>query len=378
LGVTGGGGSAYTIASVGGNQPITLAPNGTGEINLTKNTKLSANQKLTFMSSDANPAHYISFRGGNIGVGLDLVWPAAAGAAGQVMVLDGAGTSLEWASIATAPGGATTVDAVARYSNTAGGLKNSILVVSDAGEATGLISCVIGDIRIGTVDSQTISTNGAVDLIVAPTGNGALNVRGNVLVAPSNAFQRHLRLYNAGGTFYTGLQSDSATAANAIWSLPSAFPATPGILKSSAAGVMSVDALAAAAGPLRASAGGVVSVNNFATVANQLAKYSDTVATFAASGTYLDANNNLSVGTTSIAGGGVTNSITLLVGNQPGAVGANLLAIGTRDTGGNGVVLALSGSGVGGVTGAGTSTVSNKISIYVNGNRYYLFASVAP
>src|SRR6185503_15386069 len=68
--------SANTIASTNLNGPITLAPNGTGSIQLTKNTEISATRTLKFMAENAT--NYITFRAGASVINQDFIWPTAA------------------------------------------------------------------------------------------------------------------------------------------------------------------------------------------------------------------------------------------------------------------------------------------------------------
>jgi hypothetical protein len=524
--------SANTIASTNLNGPVTLAPSGTGPIQLTKNTEISASKTLKFFAD--NGVNYVTFRAGASVVNQDFIWPTAAPVATQVLSFAG-GSNLSWVNIPTSPG-ASTVDALARYSNTVGGIKDSTSNLNDAGELT-LTSFSNTSIKIGGTTGtlhQTISTlTTDLNLIVAPNGVGALNCQADLWVSPSSGVQRKLRLYTT-ANFYAALSSNNLMTTNVIWTLPVAggtagyfvtdvanamsirpfpvtvidnvpkfsdiagsltgsslsisgagaatglasctfgniavsvtantiantavntdlsfitngtgkillkstvstdtntnltlspsgtgitvsttdmalqlagtslrfrfyntagtnftalqagaavanrtfalpidFPATPGIFKSSSAGVMTIDALAAAAGPLRADAAGVITVNSFATTANHIAKYSDTVATFADSGCFIDANNNLSIGTSTIGTSG-TSCITLNDGAAVTAVAsAGKLSIGTRYTG-SGAVLALFGGGDGGISVSASNIVTHKISIYANGTRYWLLAS---
>lgn len=223
------------IASTNLNGPITLTPNGTGIIQLSKETDIMFGNALKFF----NPAgtQYISFRLGAAGVNQDLLWPTTIAVAGQVLRNSGGGV-LDWASVTTF-GGPSTVNALARYSNITGSLKDSVLILDDVGNATGLLSCSVGHILIGAPDQQTISTFAAnEDLIVAPNGVGAFQVQGDILVKPSSAIQRSLRLYNTAGTFYASLKSTAAIVANVGWFLPATDSA--GTFVSDGAGNMSI------------------------------------------------------------------------------------------------------------------------------------------
>jgi hypothetical protein len=223
------------ISSTNINGPITLTPNGTGIIQLSKEADIMAGNALKFFTPAGT--NYISFRLGATLVNQDLLWPTTIAVAGQVLRNSGGGV-LDWASVTTF-GGPSTVNALARYSNLTGSLKDSILILDDAGNATGLLSCRIGHIVIGAPDQQTITTVAAnEDLIVAPNGVGALSVCGNILVKPSSATQRGLRLYNTAGTFYASLKSNAAIVANVGWFLPATD--SVGTFVSDGAGNMSI------------------------------------------------------------------------------------------------------------------------------------------
>lgn len=503
--------SGNTIASRNTDGAIILAPNGLGIIQLSKNTEILSGQYLKLYA--ANGTNYFSIKGGSSSVNQDLMLPTTAPTIGQVMAYTGP-NQLGWSSIATLPGLSTT-NAIPRYSNTGGSLKDSSTFLDDGSNMTGLTSCVIGNIAIGIGTSaiQTISTTQVnEDLIFEPNGTGATLCRSDVFVKPSALSQSSLKLFNLAGTKYAGLKASPTMALDALWTLPAAgatagyfvtdasnvmsiralptplvtvanvipyytdivgtlgssplsvsgagaitgassitspaalaiqatagssitlttsgagvinlnsatgisinndttlaagkkviftnpagtfatsvvsgaigsnftltlpvsLPAATGILKVGTTGIISADSLGASAGILRTDGGGNVTINNITTAANQLAKYSDTVGTFAATGSSLDANNNLSLGTASI-GTSATMSITLGAGVIASAVGAGLISISNADTG-SGRVLSLYGGGNGGVSASTTNTNTNKIAIRVNGTFYYLLASTS-
>jgi hypothetical protein len=220
--------AANTIATTGGDVSLVLTANGTGEITLSNDTRLNTGKRLKFTASGS--ANYITFRAGATIVNQDLVWPTTAGGAGQVMIYDGAG-SLNWGTVPSFPG-TTTLNAVARYSNITGSLKDSpLFIVSDGGAITGPTSAQIGDIYISTIDSQTIATGGALDLIIAPTGLGALRAQCDVIVTSGGGVQKKLRLYNLAGNFYAGLQAVPGMLGTVTWTLPG----------TSAAGIFTTD-----------------------------------------------------------------------------------------------------------------------------------------
>ena len=238
-GLSFGVGASNVIRSTGLNIPIVLTPNGTGVIELSNNTEIKSGNRFKFFN--AGNTNYITFRAGATGVNQDLAWPTSLAAPTQVMANDGFG-SLYWASVTTYAG-ASTVDAVARYSNLTGGLKDSPnFIVTDAGAATGLVSCIVGDIRIATIDSQRITTTTLdQDLVIAPSGNGTLRNQCDVRIEPSGGFQRKLRLYDnqafPNGK-YAGIQASPLMVADVTWIWPAADSA--GVFSSDGASNISI------------------------------------------------------------------------------------------------------------------------------------------
>ena len=243
-----------------------------------------------------------------------------------------------------------TNNVVPTFTATAGLLQNSAMSIV-AGAATGLTSCTFGNINVGTT-ANTISTIANNDLNLAPNGIGNV-ISQTDLQIKSVGNQLKIQFWNSAATFYTALQSNATS--NLTFTLPTAFPGTAGTVKCDTAGNLSVSTVA--------------------TTALALAKYNDTIGTLINSGSFLDANNNISIGTSSIGTTG-TNCLTLNQGTAVTAIGANLLSIGTRTTG-TGNVLALYGAGDGGISASVDNVVTNKISVYVNGARYYLMATTS-
>lgn len=230
--------SLNQIISTNFNGNITLSPNGTGIIQLSKETDILLGNALKFYNISGG--NFISFSLGTTSVNQTLLWPTTLAAPGQVLQNDGTG-NLVWASITTF-GGPSTINALARYSNTTGSLKNSILILDDAGNATGLNTCAIGNILIGSPTAQSITTTLAnQDLIVSPNGTGSFAVTGDIKVQPSSLAQRKIRLYNTAGTFFAGLASNATMGANVTWSLPATDSA--GAFVSDGAGNLSITSL---------------------------------------------------------------------------------------------------------------------------------------
>jgi hypothetical protein len=211
--------SGNTIASTNNNGEILLNPQGTGVIGLGKDTELRTGSKLKFFN-DAG-THYISFKAAAaFPADLDLTWPVAVPVVGQLLSYTAPNT-LGWASVPIIPGGPTTINAVARYANTGGGLANSVLILDDPGNASGLLSCQIGDILIGGVSSPatlvTLIPN--QDFTLSPNGAGTVLITSDALLKKSTT-QSRLRLYDNTDTRFAGLMANPAMTNNFTWTLP--------------------------------------------------------------------------------------------------------------------------------------------------------------
>ena len=113
--------SAATLSTSQANQNLTIAPNGTGTVNLSASTTITgdltiANQgDLRLREASGNGTNYIAFQAAaNMSADYTITWPAAVTAtAGFFLASDGSG-NLSWASAATGipvtdPGSTATV-----------------------------------------------------------------------------------------------------------------------------------------------------------------------------------------------------------------------------------------------------------------------------
>jgi hypothetical protein len=300
--------SGNTIASTNANGAIILNPNGTGVIQLSKETEVLNGNILKFYKTGG--ANYISFKAGATVVNQDLTWPTTAPSDGQVLSHSTSG-QLAWASIPILPG-LSTLNAVARYANTGGSLKDSGLIIDDSNSATGLTKCSIGDILIGYGSSalQTIATlNANEDLIVEPNGTGNLLSLADISIKPNGLGQNKLRLYNLAGNFYAAIRANPSMITNAIWSLPIT-GGTAGYFVTDATNVMSIRAFPT-------------------TVVDVVPKFSDTTGSLTSS--------TLSIS----AGGAATGLTSIVLGNLNFNTVANTISTSSN----NNLILAPNGTG---------------------------------
>lgn len=287
LGDVGGTTTANTIASTDGGS-IIIEPGAPGTIQLKADTVISATKTLKFFAD--NGANYVTFRAGASVVDQSFIWPTVAPLPTQVLGFSG-GSTLSWMNIPTAAP-TSTINAIARFSNTIGALKDSPLSsLSDAGKLT-TTSFSTGHISIGVFDGQTIATLGADEsLNIVPTGEGALVSKADIYIQPSSLTQRKLRLYDSTGLNFAGLIAKPVMGLDVTWSLPVA-GLTAGYFVTDAANAMSIRAF-----PV--------------TVANNVPKFSDT-------------SGSLTSSSLSISGGGAATGLASCVfGNISVSVTAN-------------------------------------------------------
>lgn len=391
LGTTGN-----TIASTNTNGNINLVPNGTGWVNLSNSTASTSTSTGALVTAGGVGIALKAFIGGALNVTNTTaatsittgsgIFSGGIGVAGKAFIggaLNVTDTTVS-TSVSTGSGIFSGGVGVAGKAFIGGALNVTDTTVSTStSTGSGIFSGgagIAGKAFIGgalnvtdTTDSTTVLTgsgifSGGVGIAKAVT------VGGNIQLINSGT-TLSLRLYNSAATFYTGLQAGAA-AANTTFTLPLAAPAATGLIKSSSSGVMTIDSLGASAGILRTDGSGNVTINSFSCTVNTIAKYTDTVGSIGASGVSVDTNNNLSLGTSSVGGGTPQGTITFTTGTAATSAGTNLLSMGCRSTG-SGIVMALYGNGDGGISASVSAIVTTKISIYVNGTRYYLLASTS-
>lgn len=244
-----------------------------------------------------------------------------------------------------------------------------------SGSLASTVSTTAASLTISTVTSGTLALSSAGDMTLASAGANSITANNDLNIKPASpGTARKINFFNAATTFSTSIVS-GVTLASFTLTLPTALSANTGIMKVDATGAMSISALGTLAGNLRTDGAGAITINNITTAANQVAKYSDTVGTTAPSTMYLDASSNLSIGDTTIPGGGATSSATFVVGTAATSIAASHGTLQARDTGA-GIVPSWYGAGNGGVSASVLpNSMTNKISVYINGTRYYLLAS---
>ena len=181
------------VATIAGNTPIVLSPHGTGVIELTANTEIYADKTLKFFAE--NNTNYITFKAGASVVNQNFIWPSEEPNDGQVLgFLSGA--SLGWVDVGVTPV-ESTINALPRFSNTTGSIKNSGVILDDSGNLTGLLSATFGNIAVNTTTNR-ISTLSNNDLMIEPNGTGSLYLLADTTISPSGATPKLIIEANTG------------------------------------------------------------------------------------------------------------------------------------------------------------------------------------
>jgi len=246
-----------TIQSTNANGNINFAPNGTGIVTSSSEFRVLAGQKIKWMAPTGT--NYFSLQTTTTSDIQDLIWPTVAPLDGQLLGFD-TGASLAWFTVTTT-GGSTTVNAVARYSNVSGSLKNSNIIVDDSGNITGPLSVTVGSLGIGTITDQTITTLGANEnLFLAPNGTGAIVNTGDIWLQPVGAVASIHKFFNPSNTFFAGFRA-GAMLSNVTWTWPLTDSTGTQALVSNGSGVLSwasggggVSSIIGTAGQITASA----------------------------------------------------------------------------------------------------------------------------
>lgn len=379
--------ASNTISSINMNGNIILDANGTGNIQLSNETRILDGSDFRFYTP--GNSHYIGFSAGVSSVDVDLTWPTVAPVGGQVLSYTG-GTSLGWANVTTF-GGPSTINAFPRYSNITGSLKDSIILADDSGNITGSASILVGQIGIGTLDPQTITTTAANEnLKLSPNGSGQVSGPSGIISAPGYTFT---------GKTTNGMWS---SAANTIDFSTNAFRALQLVASpASSANYLTLTSDVAANPVIIGATGAGADVGikfslkgagNLQNVDGTQAKPAYSFASETNSGMYLLTThvlgisiNNFPILTFNNAG-----NVGLSTGNTFNAVGVNVFAISSGTPPNAGLTDALQiycddisagntslcwyGEGTGGVSVVSPTSPNRTIAIKVNGTIFYIAA----
>lgn len=304
--------AANTISTTNGNGDLNIMPNGTGLFRIFNDTTLQAQHELRFFNAFNNG--YVGFKGGASALGASVIWtlPLVDGTNGQVISTNG-GTTLGWTSV-VAFAGASTNNAIAKFNGVAGALQDSGVIISPTNNITGANSIVSGNIGIGTITANTItSTDANGNVIVAPNGNGLVQIitsaaseiqnTGLITVRPVGGGQNPIRFYNAANTFYTGLRA-GANVGNATFNLPIADGGINALMLTDSAGQLSFSP---------AGAGKLILISSQAAAASANISFSSNAGTFPVYNSYMivvrdvvPVNNDVAVYITFSTDGGAT------------------------------------------------------------------------
>lgn len=120
-----------------------------------------------------NGTNYNLLVSGNQSFNQTYVWPTTAPATDQVLQYGGAST-LQWATVTTF-GGPSTVNAIAKYSNSSGSLENSGVLIDGSNNVTGANSLSAANLDIGVADANTISSISS-NIKIIPNGANTVQI----------------------------------------------------------------------------------------------------------------------------------------------------------------------------------------------------------
>jgi len=222
--------SNNVITTTVANQNLLLTPNGNGDVVVDNTSGVDVALKIMHGGEidlfGTNNVNIFALTAGNRTTTLTVTLPTTDPALGQAPIVTslGAGTAaLSWATIATS-GAATTVNAVARYLNTSGSLNNSVVLLDDFGNLTGINSAIIGNMLFGTSAATTISTSVGA-LVLSPNGVSPVQTSSDFQITNGHALTLFEPLI--GGTNVTSFSCPDLPGVDLPYVLPAAIP-TPG------------------------------------------------------------------------------------------------------------------------------------------------------
>lgn len=213
--------TANTVSTTNANGDINFAPNLSGggpkgRSIFDSNVRIITGQLLDFR----NPANTFSttFAAGNNTSDINYTLPTVAPTDGQALTANVAGI-LTWSNVTTF-GGATTVHAIARFSNITGSLENSGIILDDQNNITSAVSIAVSNLNIAGIATPTTISTTAGNLILSPNGTSELYSTNNLSVRGGNLF----KLFNTANNNFISLRSSATLPVTYDLTLPSAIP----------------------------------------------------------------------------------------------------------------------------------------------------------
>lgn len=210
-----------TISTLAGNNPIILAPNGTGSVQL---NNAAGSVPLRFYNVGGT---YAEFKAASpMAASVSWTWPNADSIGVQFLQSDGAG-NLSWGNGGGGGGAVTSII----------GTANQITASSPTGNVTLSMPAdviITTSVKAGNVKAvgntvETTNINGS--LLLSPNGTGAVSIINSTDAIP-------LRFYNATGTNYVAFKAANP-GADVTWTWPATDSAGPQFLASDGAGTLS-------------------------------------------------------------------------------------------------------------------------------------------
>lgn len=206
-----------TISSLNANGDINIQPNGTGGIKSTASITFMGGTSAIFDNA-GNTFSTTFYAPAGLAANFTNSWPVTVPTAGQVLSATAVTpgnpnlVTLGWQTVPVISGGATTINAIARFSNASGQLTNSGVLIDNANAMTGATSITVRNLQLGIIDANTLS-NSASNVILSPAGGFEVQSATNLTVLGGNS----LKLVNGGN--FTGLKAGTLSGST-TFSLP--------------------------------------------------------------------------------------------------------------------------------------------------------------
>lgn len=228
--------ASNTISDISAGSNIIISPSGTGILESTNSIRINDGKSL-FLYDGANANSYSLFSPALLPGSYPISLPAVLPLVGQVLQISAANV-FSWASVSTFAG-ASTVNAIAKYSNTTGGLENSGVLIDGGNNITGATSVQVGNINL----SANVITTTVGDLTLSAVGGSEVHSLKDLFLDGDTSLN-----FVSVSTFTTSIKASAASAANLDWRWMPAYPAASNsIVQSSSAGLLTVSPLLAVA-----------------------------------------------------------------------------------------------------------------------------------